>query len=227
MDDGRISTTTGENSVTSVASRHGRVIGGGRLGVYAALGALTWTVPIPLLPDTLARRVRGALLFDVAARHGLSLTKEARAILAEPGGGDGPRSVANSAVQYFGLRLIRRLPRMSVAGRVLGPARSGVSTWALGYLFDRYIERARSERAVRIDADEARKIRLAVDRALVHALTAEARKDEHGAPPEDLRDATTQVIDGVLSAVASAPGWLVRRLDAAFDELMPGEHGGA
>jgi len=131
--------------------------------------------------------------------------------------------MAGSAVQYLSLRLIRSIPRLSVAGRVFGPARSGLSTWALGYLFDRYLDRGRTERAVRIDADEARKVRLTIDRAIVHALTAEARPEPQGVPAEDLRDARTQLIDGVLSAVAGAPGWLVRRLDAAFDELMPGQ----
>jgi hypothetical protein len=220
MDEGTMSTSNAERAEV-VSRARATTIERGRLTMYAALGALTWVVPVPLLPDVLAKRVRGALAFDVAARHGLSLTREARDVLAEPGGVEGPRGAVAGAAQYFGLRLLRRIGPMGFAGRFVGPARSGVSTWALGYLFDRYLERARKDAAVRIDVDEARRVRLAIDRATVHALTAQGKAEEPLAAPEEVRDTVTQVVDGVLAAVASVPGWLVRRLDAAFDELMP------
>ena len=37
---------------------------------------------------------------------------------------------------------------------------------------------------------------------------------------EELRDQVTQLTDGALSVVASLPGWVVRRLDAAFDAAL-------
>src|SRR5277367_4512385 len=81
---------------TSVASSP---VDGGRLGVYAAMGAAVAAVPLPWLPDTLTRRVRGALVHDVAFRHGLSLTRDARDIFAEPLGPDGPRSLLAQAAR--------------------------------------------------------------------------------------------------------------------------------
>src|SRR5580658_1808074 len=85
-----------------------RPVDRGRLGVYAAIGASLGSVPIPWLPDALARRVRGALVHDVAVRHGLSLTREARDLLAEPSGPDGPRGLLAQALRFFGARLALR-----------------------------------------------------------------------------------------------------------------------
>ena len=85
-----------------------RPVDRGRLGVYAAIGASVGTIPIPWLPDAFARRVRGALVHDVAARHGLSLTREARDLLAEPSGPDGPRGLLVQAVRFFGARVALR-----------------------------------------------------------------------------------------------------------------------
>ena len=40
------------------------------------------------------------------------------------------------------------------------------------------------------------------------------------AAPEELRDQVTQATDGLISFAASLPGWVVRRLDAAFDAAL-------
>src|SRR5580700_7547791 len=73
-------------------------VGPGRVGTYAVLGAAAGSVPLPWLPDAFARRVRGALTQDIAARHGLSITLEARDLLSEPAGTEGPRSVGAQAM---------------------------------------------------------------------------------------------------------------------------------
>jgi plasmid stability protein len=222
MDDSTMETTPEDDLRGAL---RGRAMDGGRLSVYAALGALTGAVPLPWVPASLARRVRGALVHDVAARHGLSLTKEARDILSAPPGGEtSPRGIVLQAAAFVGRKVVARFASLSPLG-VLVPVRAAVATWALGYLFDRYLETGRRERAVRIDAGEARRVRDAIDRAVVHALTAEPRPEEVATAPEELRDTTTQLIDGVLGAAAAVPGWLVRRLDAAFDELLPEARG--
>jgi hypothetical protein len=57
---------------------------------------------------------------------------------------------------------------------------------------------------------------------MVLALTTDAQgRSPVAFAPEDLRDSTTQIIDGVLITIANAPEWLVKRLDAAFDEVLP------
>ncbi len=190
----------------------------GRLGTYTVLGAATGIVPLPWVPDAMVRRVRGALVHDLTARHGLSLTPEARAMLVEPGGSDGPRGVVTQGVTYVVTRVLGRLGPLAL----IPPVRSALGTWVLGHLLQRYLETARTQRSVRIDVEEARRVRRAIDQAMLYALTTDARRSREGAaiPPEDLRDPSTQVVDGVLISIANMPGWLVRRVEAAFDEVL-------
>jgi hypothetical protein len=216
-----------ERTITSVdddelrVAPRGRAIDGGRLTVYATLGALTGWVPLPWVPTALARRVRGALVHDIASRHGLSLTNEARDIMSEPGGTAGPKGVVLQAMTFVGRKVVGRFAALSPLGFLL-PVGAAVSTWALGHLFDRYLETARRDRAVRIDTVEARRVREAIDRAVIQALTSEAREERVATSPEELRDTTTQLIDGALGAAAAIPSWLVRRLEAAFDAVLDG-----
>src|SRR5262245_35305957 len=151
-------------------------LGPGRLGTYTALGAMTGTVPLPWLPDVVARRIRGALAHDVAARHGLSITNDARKVLAEPAGPEGPRSVLGHAAQYLAGKVLSRFGPLWV----LGPLRNGAQTFVLGHLMHRYLSRARKSRSVRIDVDEARTVRRAIDEALIAVVTA----DVYAAPEE-------------------------------------------
>ncbi len=208
-------------AVERVLSSTRTALGSGRLGIYVALGGLTGAVPLPWLPDALARRVRGALAHDIAAHHGLSLSPEARDLLAEPSpGGDQPRGIVRQAAKFVGRRLLRRVAPIMM----LGPARDAVTMFVFGYLFDRYLERSRDSHALRLDVSEARELRQAIDAALTHALTASPSTDGAPAPPEDLRDGVTQIIDAVIIGTAGVPEIFLRRLEASFDELAP--HGG-
>jgi hypothetical protein len=198
-----------------------RPVGPGRLGTYAVIGAAAGAVPLPWIPDAFARRVRGALAQDIAARYGLSITREARDLLAEPAGTEGPRGALAQATRFVTRRLLGRFGPLGF----VPPVRAGLETFVLGHLLARYLDGERTTRAARIDVEEARQLRRAIDRALllvvspeVHApLTLQPR------PPEELRDAVTQLVDGVLMGFASAPEWLLRRLEAAFDEAVARE----
>src|SRR5580704_2831071 len=196
-------------------------VGPGRVGTYAVLGAAAGSVPLPWLPDAFARRVRGALAQDIAARHGLSITLEARDLLSEPAGTEGPRSVGAQALRFVTRRLLGRFGPLGF----LPPIRSGLETFVLGHLFTRYLDGLRTERAARIDVEEAREVRRAIDRAIVLAVSPEVHGHLESAPhaPEELRDTVTQVVDGVLMTFASAPEWILRRLEAAFDEAVARE----
>src|SRR5262249_44298615 len=127
-------------------------LGPGRLGTYTALGAMTGTVPLPWLPDVVARRIRGALVHDVASRHGLSITPDARKVLAEPAGPEGPRTFIGHAAQFLAGKVLSKVGPLWV----LGPVRNGAQTFVLGHLMHRYLTRARKEPSVRIDVEEAR-----------------------------------------------------------------------
>jgi len=195
-----------------------RPLGSGRLGTYTVLGAACGIVPLPWIPDATAKRVRGALVHDLASRHGVALTPDARAVLLEAGGGDGSRSYLKQGVTFALTRLLGRLGPLGM----IGPVRTALGTYVLGHLFQRYLEGSRATRSLRIEAEEARRVRRAIDQALLYALTTEAHPSREEEPfrAEDLRGQGEQVVDGVLISIAGMPGWLVRRLDAAFDEVL-------
>jgi hypothetical protein len=196
------------------------VVDGGRLGVYAAIGATVGAVPLPWVPDSLVRRVRGAVAHDVAVRHGVSLTSEARDVLCEPSGPDGPRGVLAQTLSFVGVRLALRVLKRIGPVRMVWPLRNAVQTYVLGRLFDRYLQHGRTERAVRVDAGEARRVRQAIDGALARALTVEPPAASEPTAIDDQRDATTAFVDTMLSLAAGTPGRLMGRLDAAFDDLL-------
>src|ERR1700733_3482897 len=56
----------------------------GRLAVMTAYAVAATAIPVPFVPDRVLVLVRGAVVHDVVSRHGLSLTTDARAALAEP-----------------------------------------------------------------------------------------------------------------------------------------------
>lgn len=195
-----------------------RQLGGGRLGTYTVLGAVCGVVPLPWIPDATVRRVRGALVHDLTARHGLSLTPEARSVLVEPAGTEGPRGFLSQGVKFAVTKVLGRFGPFAL----IPPVRSALGTFVLGHLLTRYLEIARTQRSVRIDIEEARRVRRAIDQAMLYALTTEAHpsREDPPFPPEDMREPNEQLVDGVLISIANMPGWLVRRLDAAFDEVL-------
>jgi|CZKU01.1.fsa_nt_gi hypothetical protein len=202
-----------------------RPVDRGRLGVYAAIGASLGSVPIPWLPDAFARRVRGALVHDVASRHGLSLTRDARDVLAEPSGPDGPRGFVAQALRFVGVRVALRVLTGFGPVAVVWPLRHALSTYLLGHLLDRYLDLSRTERAVRIDVEEARRVRLAIDGAVLRALTVVTPPLRESPSIDDQRDAIDVFVDAMLAVAAGLPAKAMRRLEAAFDELLTQAHG--
>lgn len=194
----------------------------GRIGVYTTLGALSGVIALPWVPDGLAKRVRGALAQDLCSRFGVTLTPEARTVLAEPEGAHAMRGALGQAVRFVALRWLKRISPIGF----LPPVRTGVTTYALAHLLNRYLARHRIERATRMDVDEAKMFRSLVDKTLLEILRTDlvVPRDTRGGAPEDLRDGMTQVIDGVVIALASAPELVTRRLDAAFDVVMRREN---
>jgi hypothetical protein len=192
----------------------------GRLAVYAAIGASIESMPLPWLPDAFARRVRGALVHDVVTRHGLSLTREARDILAEPSGPDGPRGIVQQAVRFVGARVaLRALTGVGPLG-LAWSLRHAFNTYLLGHLFDRYLDLARTERAVRVDVEEARRVRLAIDGAILRAVTVVSPSPQAPTAIDDQRDAGAILVDALLGAAAGLPERVMSRVEAAFDDLL-------
>jgi hypothetical protein len=192
--------------------------GVGRVAVYAVLGGASGVVPFPWLPNAMVRRLRGALAQDIASRHGLSLTKQARDLLSEPEPREAVRGVFGEALRFASRKLFTRFTPLAI----LPPVRGAAHVFALGHLFDRYIEKNRLLRSVRIDEEEAKLIRKGIDAAMMAVINPElaVERAPRLAAAEDLRDAPTQMLDGVIIAVAGLPEFLVRRLDAAFDDFV-------
>lgn len=201
------------SSQTSAASTEHRPAG--RLAILTALVMGANAVPLPLLPDFMIARVRGAIAHDTATRHGLSLTKDARAILASAD----PESRA--LVRKTGEAVLRQLARRVGPLAVLATLSRGLEAYALGLLFDRYIQRFRASGSVRIDIDEARRVRDAIDQSIVRVLSPALRPALTTVRPgaEDLRTEATRFLDSILLTGASLPSYFERRLEAAFDEV--------
>ncbi|HLM72177.1 MAG TPA: hypothetical protein VK459_05790, partial [Polyangiaceae bacterium] len=187
----------------------------GRLAILTALVMGANAVPLPLLPDFMIARVRGAIAHDTATRHGLSLTKDARTILASAD----PESRA--LARRTGEAVLRQLARRVGPLAVLATLSRGLEAYALGLLFDRYIQRFRASGSVRIDVDEARRVRDAIDRSVLRVLSPALKPSLTTVRPgaEDLRPEATRLLDSILLTGASLPSYLERRLEAAFDEI--------
>lgn len=198
----------------------------GRLGVITAAAMAALAIPLPIVPDRIVGRLRGALAHDAAARHGVSLTPDARKILAEVDSEHGGRAMARKAAEMFGFAILKRgLGPLSALTNVA----RGLEVYAFGHLFERYLVQARQTGAVRIHVEEARKVRETIDRAMLHALSPTLSPSSitvQGAV-EDLRDDLTRWIDSAILTGASLPSYIERRLDAAFDDLAKSGQGSA
>ena len=77
---------------------------------------------------------------------------------AEP---TGPRGVLAQTTRFVGVRLAMRL--LGRVGPVRPPPPQRRAAVVLRRLCDRYLQHGRTERAVRVDAAEARRVRKAID----------------------------------------------------------------
>lgn len=187
----------------------------GRLAVLSAASMGALALPLPVVPERVVGRLRGALAHDIAARYGLSMTADARKILSDPAR-PGPQHIARTTVELIGRTLLSRGPLGALAS-VAG----GLEVYAFGHLFERYLSRVRNTQAVRIGIDEAKLIRQLIDRAMLRLLSPYLRPAPFVMQDlvEDLRDEFTRWVDTAILTSASLPSYFERRLEAAFDEV--------
>ncbi|HEY4121278.1 MAG TPA: hypothetical protein VGM56_25610 [Byssovorax sp.] len=189
----------------------------GKLAVMTAYAVAAAALPIPFLPDRLIRRVRGAIVHDVGARHGLSFTEDAREALASAS--TNQRQMLIRAAETVARQLVKRF--IAPIG-VFSYVANGAEVFALGLLLERYLARMRPPGSVRVDAEEARAVRLAIDKAIVRAASPQLRPQltTLAKLPDDQRTESTRWIDAALLTSATLPSWIERRLEAAFDEII-------
>lgn len=190
----------------------------GRLGMLTAMSLVAGAIPIPILPERALRQLRGAIVHEVAARHGLSLSSDAREVLANPSSKDRMRDMLRRGAELFAKRVLRRLGPLGPLSKVARTA----EVFALGLLFDRYLHQVRQLTSARILEPEARRIRDAIDASVVRALYPSLEPTPLMLPRgvEDMRDEFTRWIDTFLVTFATLPSWIERRLTAAFDEVV-------
>ena len=190
----------------------------GKLAILTSVALAASAIPIPFVPDRIIGRIRGALAHDVLARAGLCLTSDARAIFADPDRGSGGRVLLRKAANLLTLSVLKRLGPIGI----VTSAASAAEVYAFGYLLDRYVTRVRRTGTVRIHDVEARRVREAIDKAVLRAFSPSLKAESTtiAAGIEDLRDEFTRWIDVLLLAGASLPSHVDRRLDAAFDEVV-------
>ena len=187
----------------------------GRLAVLSAASMGALALPLPVVPERVVGRLRGALAHDIAARYGLSMTADARKILADPSR-QGPQHIARTTFELIGRTLLSRGPLGALAS-VAG----GLEVYAFGHLFERYVVRIRNTQAVRIGIDEAKLIRQLIDRSILRLLSPYLRLTSITMQDvvDDLRDEFTRWVDTAILTSASLPSYFERRLEAAFDEV--------
>lgn len=190
----------------------------GRLIVLTTFAAVATLVPLPFLPEKLIARVRGAIAHDVLARHGLSLTTDAREVFAEPDFDARAAALLRRGGEFLLRRFLGRFGPLALFTSV---ARA-VEVFALGLLLDRYASTVRKSGTVRVHADEARRARGLINRAILRALSPSLHPAAatHASGVEDLRDELTRWSDALLLTGAALPSYVVRRLEAAFDEVV-------
>jgi hypothetical protein len=198
----------------------------GRLAILTGLSLAASAIPIPFLPDRVVVQIRGAIAQDVASRHGLSLTTDARTSFSHTSGDAPVRAVIRKGIGILSKTILKRLGPLAA----LSSAATGVEVFALGLLLDHYVVHHRKSSAVRIHAEEAREVRDRIDRSIVRALSPSLNPQPVPLLPgvEDLRDEFTRWMDTALLLGASFPAYVERRLLSAFDELTrEAEAGGA
>jgi hypothetical protein len=99
------------------------------------------------------------------------------------------------------------------------PLQGAVQTYVLGRLFDRYLAQRARDQGLVIDVEEASRVRMAVDGALVRAVTLGVNFGFGSGPVDDI-DPAGAWVDRTLQRAARVPSRLTRRLDAGFDDLL-------
>jgi len=195
----------------------------GRLGVLTGLSLAAGVIPLPFLPERLLEQLRGTVAHEVASRYGVSLSSDARATFAARRTDGHTHSVARKGLEM----LVRRVLRSMGPFGPLSSAARAFEVYALGHLLERYFHELRGSSTLRVSAEEAAALRLAIDESVVGAFrpSTSPRSLQRTEGVEDLRDEFTRWIDTLLLTTATVPNYIARRLDAAFDEAVRRQRG--
>ena len=164
--------------------------------LFYALAGATGIVPIPWISANAMRTVRRKLVTRVAEAHHIKVEPEALRILSEPDSSQGAHGLASLTLGLFARRYLRRWLPLAF----LPPLRSSWNAFVLGHFLERQLVMKKSRKQP-LRVDEAKRLRHAIDGATRRALSSEVPF----APFESWRH---------------IGDWMLRRLEASFDELL-------
>lgn len=194
--------------------------------VYATVAALAGAVPVPLLDSALSELARGAAMRRVAKRHGVTLTPDARAILAGPG-------AVGATSSERGKLLKSALATVLAPFRIAARIEDGLGTLFAAVLLDHFLRRPDRPKGATLTEAEARRVRVAIERAVAAAgfdalktvplgvfrilkngFSAMVTVDQENRSPLE------RLVDSVLDEFADAPDELVDTLAFHFDDAL-------
>lgn len=223
-----------EDTTADAAPRSGTPLArqaGASVTVYAAVTGLAGAIPIPLLDSMLSELSRGAAMRRVARRHGVTLTPDARAILAGPGTVQATSSERGRLVK---MALASVLAPLRIAARL----EDAVGTLFAAVLLDHFLRRPDRPRGATLTQAEARRVRSATETAIGEAgfdaiktvplgLFRILRRafDVTLAADVEGRSPIERFVDAVLDGLADAPDDLVDTLTLQFDRALERDGG--
>ncbi|MBX3272202.1 MAG: hypothetical protein KF729_18200 [Sandaracinaceae bacterium] len=204
---------------------------GSSVSVYAAITGLAGAVPVPMLDAVLSELSRGAAMRRVAKRHGVTLTPDARAILATSG------SIHATSTER-GRLLKTALASVLAPFRVAARVDDAVGTLLSAICLDHFLRRPDRPAGAALTAAEAHRVRAATERAigeagfdalktipaglfriLRRAFDALLAADDEGRSPIE------RAVDAILDGLADAPDELVDALTLQFDLALEEDRG--
>jgi len=161
-------------------------------------------VPIPVMDDYLAGRIRAGMLMQIAERRRVDLAPSSAELLADPREGSAARNATMTAATLVALKLAwRKIFMFMAAGR---RAEEMTTTFQVGTIFDHFCARLQ----VGAGVDRAASIRLR------GATFAAIRQTERGAVIAAFAEGGRTLG----RSVGEAPAWVSRRLKRAVDHYV-------
>jgi len=166
--------------------------------------ALGGALPIPVLDDYFATRIRAGMFMKIAQNRGVGLPAAAAEVLAEAKGTSRLRSLTTTAATIIALRLAwRKFFTLLAAGR---GAEEAATTYQAGLLFDHYCARLHTGPAI--------------DRTLAAML----RRTVHGSAGAAGKEALVAIFkDGgktLGKSLLQAPGWVNRKMSTLLERWI-------
>jgi hypothetical protein len=188
-------------------------------------------VPVPVLDVVLAKLARGSAMRRVAARRGVRLTPEARAILARPGIAS---SLGSTPARLLRAAITRALAPVRVAARI----EDATATLLSAILLDHYLATANRRRGAPLGEREATLVRAAMESAWAASGLEALRTAPLGAlevigaalrasvqPDAEARGPIERFVDALLDGLADAPEDLIQRMRDHFDAAIAARAG--